>query len=72
VPIYKWLFCPIPVSGSNFNPRNIPYIPAVKIIPFLGLEQNISFPDGRFYISVCCPVLTFNSQIIIGIGNQTG
>jgi len=27
------------VSGSNFNPRNIPCIPVVKIIAFLDLEQ---------------------------------
>jgi len=28
------------VSGSNFNPRNIQYIPVVKILDFLELEQN--------------------------------
>jgi hypothetical protein len=33
-------FCPISVSGSNFNPRNIPYIPAVEIFAFLDLGQN--------------------------------
>jgi hypothetical protein len=33
-------FCPISASGSNFNPRNIQYIPAVKIFAFLELEQN--------------------------------
>jgi len=27
-------------SGSNFNPRNIQYIPVVKIFAFLELEQN--------------------------------
>jgi len=43
--IHKWLFCSIPVSGSKFNPRNIAYIPAVKIFVFLGLEQIISFLD---------------------------
>jgi len=51
VSIHKWLFCPIPVSGSNFNPRNITYIPAVKIFAFLGLEQNISFLDRHCLIS---------------------
>jgi hypothetical protein len=33
-------FCPISASGSNFNPRNILYIPVVKIFAFLDLEQN--------------------------------
>jgi len=49
VSIHKWLFCPISASGSNFNPRNKPYIPAVKIFAFLELEQNISFLDGHCY-----------------------
>jgi hypothetical protein len=31
--------CPIYVSGSNFNPRNTPCIPVVKIFAFLELEQ---------------------------------
>jgi len=31
-------FYPISASGSNFNPRNIPYIPAVEIFAFLELE----------------------------------
>ena len=33
-------FCPISVSGSNFNPRNTQCIPVVKIFAFLDLEQN--------------------------------
>jgi hypothetical protein len=32
-------FCPIAVSGSHSNPRNIRYIPPVKIFAFLALEQ---------------------------------
>ncbi len=47
VPIHEWLFCPITASGENFTPRNITYIPAVKISPFLVLEQNILFVDGN-------------------------
>jgi len=39
-PLHNVLFCPISVSGSNFNPQNIQYIPAVKIFAFLELEQN--------------------------------
>jgi len=37
------LICPISASGSNFNPRNTPYIPVDKIIAFLDLEQNWTF-----------------------------
>jgi hypothetical protein len=39
-PLKNAPFCPIPVSGSNFNPRNIPYIPEVEIFAFLDLRQN--------------------------------
>jgi len=48
VPIRKWLFCPISAPGSNFNPRNITYIPVGKIFAFLELEQNISFLNGHY------------------------
>jgi hypothetical protein len=36
----KGPFCPIAVSGSHFNPRNIQDIPPVKIFAFLALEQD--------------------------------
>jgi len=48
-------FCPISASGSNFNPRNIPYIhpkgiyyaaPVVEIFAFLELEQKLPFFKG--------------------------
>jgi hypothetical protein len=39
-PLQNAPFCPITASGSNFNPRNIQYIPPVKIFAFLVLEQN--------------------------------
>jgi hypothetical protein len=39
-PLQNPLFCPIFASGSNFNPQNIQYIPPVKILAFLELEQN--------------------------------
>jgi hypothetical protein len=39
-PLINAPFCPISLSGSNFNPRNIPYIPAVEIFAFLDLGQN--------------------------------
>jgi hypothetical protein len=45
-PLQKAPFCPISASGSNFNPRNIQYIPAVKIIAFLDLDQNWKFFKG--------------------------
>jgi two-component system, sensor histidine kinase and response regulator len=47
VPIHKWLFSPISVLGGNFNPRNITYMPAVKISARLKLDENISFLDGH-------------------------
>ena len=34
------LIWPISASDSNFNPRNIQYIPAVEIFAFLDLDQN--------------------------------
>jgi hypothetical protein len=45
-PLQNAPFCPIPASGSNFNPRNTQCIPVVKIFDFLGLEQNWAFFKG--------------------------
>jgi hypothetical protein len=39
-PLQNAPFCPISVSGSNFNPQNTQCIPVVKIFAFLELEQN--------------------------------
>ena len=39
-------FCPISVSGSNFDPRNILYIPVVEIFAFLKLKQKLPFFKG--------------------------
>jgi hypothetical protein len=36
-------FCPIPALGSNFNPRNTPGIPVVKIFACLGLAPRLNF-----------------------------
>jgi len=44
-------FCPISVSGSNFNPQNTPCIPVVKIIAFLELEQRCVFFKGLIHPS---------------------
>jgi len=45
-PLKNAPFCPISVSGSNFNPRNTQCIPSVKIIAFLELDQNRTFFKG--------------------------
>ena len=39
-------FGPISVSGLNFNPRNIQYIPVVEIFALLELEQKLAFFKG--------------------------
>jgi hypothetical protein len=39
-PLKNIPFRPISASDSKFNPRNIPYIPAVKFFAFLELERN--------------------------------
>ena len=39
-PLQNALFSPISASGSNFNPRNIQYIPVVEIFAFLDLDKN--------------------------------
>jgi len=42
-----WNAKPIPLGlGSNFNPRNIQYITAVKIFARLELRQNSAFFKG--------------------------
>ena len=33
-------------TGSNFNPRNIQYIPVVEIFAFLELKQKLPFFKG--------------------------
>jgi len=45
-PLKNAPFCPTSASGSNFNPRNIQYIPVVEIFAFLDLEQNWTFFKG--------------------------
>ena len=60
-PLQNAPFCPISVSGSNFNPQNTKCIRAcpvgpedrtgvVKIFAFLGLEQNGTFFKGLYVI----------------------
>jgi hypothetical protein len=45
-PISNCPFCTILASGSNFNPRNIPDIPAVKISAFLDRSKIERFETG--------------------------
>ena len=45
-PLQNGTFFPISLSGSNFNPRNIQYIPVVEIFAFLEREQKLPFFKG--------------------------
>ncbi len=45
-PLHNVPFCPISVSGSNFNPRNTECITVVKIFAFLELKQKLTFFKG--------------------------
>ena len=36
----KWSFCSITALGSNYNPQNMKYIPAVIIFACLVLKQK--------------------------------
>jgi len=45
-------FCPISALRSDFNPRNIQYIPVVKILTRLDLDQNWAFFKG-LQVLVC-------------------
>jgi hypothetical protein len=57
-PLKNAPFCPIPASGSNFNPQNTQQcIPVVKIFAFLGLEQN-----GTFFKGLMAGSIQFNSE----------
>jgi len=56
-------FYPLSASGSNFNPRNIQYIPVVEIFTFLEGEQKLPFFKGL-------SVLPFTFLIINTINNH--
>ena len=45
-PLQNGTFCPIFVSGSNFNPQNNQCIHVVKIFVGLELEQKRAFFEG--------------------------
>jgi len=45
-PLQNVPFCPISVSGSNFNPRNTECITVVKIFAFLEFKQKLTFFKG--------------------------
>ncbi len=72
-PLQNAHFCPISVSGSNFNPRNTQCIPVVKIFVFLELEQKLAFfkglvtppaekPELRFFVFAYWHDARFNSK----------
>ena len=48
-------FCPIPVSGSNFDPRNTQCIPVVKIF---ALTRGFHAPRPYGQLD-SCPILLF-------------
>jgi hypothetical protein len=50
-PLQHGTLCPISVSGSNFNPRNMQYIPVVEIFAFLELEKKLPFFKGLTFIA---------------------
>jgi len=47
-PLQNGTFCPISVSGSNFNPQNTQCIPVVKIFVGPELEQKRAFFKGLY------------------------
>ncbi len=73
-PLQNVPFCPISASGSNFNPRNTPGIPVVKIFAFLELKQKFAFFKGLSPCanSRCIPTifLTFLVLFLVGCGIQ--
>ena len=60
VSVHKWLIYPDLSLLSKFNPRNINYMPVVKFIECLNLEQIISSMD-RHYLTVCVGQLRKNT-----------
>jgi hypothetical protein len=72
-PLQNGTLCPISATGSNFNPRNIPYIPVVEIFAFLELEHKLPFFKGlRFFREIgsekkgrlCCPTICSRFQYV--------
>ena len=49
VPIHKWPICPIPVLRSKFYPRNIRYMPVVKVFARLRLDPIFRFLYGHYH-----------------------
>ena len=64
-PLQNGTLYPISASGSNFNPRNILYIPVVEIFAFLELEHKLPFCKGLIMSKVIC--YTFR---VMGCGNR--
>jgi len=53
-PLQNGTFYPISAAGSNFNPRNIQYIPVVEIFAFLELEQKLPFFKDLVSFKIPC------------------
>ena len=68
-PLQNAPFCPISASGSNFTPRNIQYIPVVKIIAFLDFDQNWTFFKGLLVL-LGIPEVLFSEEQRCVVQNQ--
>jgi hypothetical protein len=55
-------FCPIPASGSNFNPQNTTCIPVVKIF---ALTRGVHAPRPYGQLEICPIVLS--CRIALGL-----
>jgi len=66
-PLQNGTFCQISASGSNFNPRNILYIPVVEIFAFLELKQKLPFFKGLSSLT-----LNKNSNLYAKQGDRIG
>ncbi len=58
-PLQNAPFCSISASGSNFNPRNILYIPVVEIFAFLDLNQISADFEIEHFSKVSISILFF-------------
>ena len=61
-PLKNVPFCPIPASGSNFNPQNTQCIPVVKIF---ALTRGVHAPRPYGQLG-SCPIL-LSCRIVLGL-----
>ncbi len=55
-------FVPISALGENFNPRNIQYMPVVKIFIRLDLDKKVTFSVGRQIYGLILNTLSFEDR----------